>query len=389
MSDPHPATAESHEEQTTAGIYIHVPFCLTKCPYCDFYSVTNLDPVEDFLRALGVEMRLRREELSEMEVGTIYFGGGTPSLLQGDRVAEIIEQLHHHYRISADPEITLETNPGDLTSETIDRLVASGVNRFSIGAQTFDPELLKLLGRRHTAEQTETLVKRLRDRGVTNLSLDLIFGIPGSTTATLEYDLETLIRLCPTHISAYHLIYEEGTPLYHRRETGRLSEVTEEESLRQSHRVAERLTEVGYEHYEISAFALPGYRSRHNSSYWHGTPYIGLGPSAHSYIHPVRSYNPPSVRRYCRNLLAAEPHLDRTEERLTPRMTFEEYILTRLRTCEGLSVSELESRFGAAAEVLRKAEPYLDSGDLLIEGDRLHLSRRGIDLSDRIILDLI
>lgn len=374
-----------------AGIYVHIPFCKTKCPYCDFYSVTTLHPLEDYLRALSTEISVRSYELAGESVETIYFGGGTPSLLSGRAIGDILRLLRRSFDITETAEITLECNPGDLTTMDLDEVITRGVSRFSIGAQTFDPSLLRFLQRRHTGEETRELVRELHRRGIRNISLDLIYGIPGSSDETLRADLDALIALEPTHISAYHLIYEEGTPLHYRLQRGRIRALDEEESLRQSHYVAERLRSAEYEHYEISAFALPGYRSRHNSSYWHGIPYIGLGPGAHSYIHPWRSYNPSNVTLYNHQLLRPTPFLSRTYEQITPEMALEEYVLTRLRTCEGLSLSEMERLFspGVREKVLQRAQPHIAAGDLLHEGDRLHLSLHGIDISDAIILDLI
>ena len=374
-----------------AGIYVHIPFCKTKCPYCDFYSVTNLHPLEDYLRALSTEIELRSGELAGQSVETVYVGGGTPSLLSGRAIGDLLRRLCRSFDITEGAEITLECNPGDLTTMDLDEVITQGVSRFSIGAQSFDPGLLRFLRRRHTGEETRELVRELHQRGIRNISLDLIYGIPGSSLETLRADLDALIALEPTHISAYHLIYEEGTPLHYLLQRGRIRAMDEEESLRQSHYVAERLRSAGYEHYEISAYALPGYRSRHNSSYWHGIPYIGLGPGAHSYIHPWRSYNPSNVTLYNRQLLRPTPLLSRTYERITPEMALEEYVLTRLRTCKGLSLNEMEHLFSPEVreKVLQRAQPYLASGDLLLEGDRLRLSLGGIDISDAIILDLI
>lgn len=374
-----------------AGIYIHIPFCRTKCPYCDFYSITSLRLRDRFLDALRTEISLRAYELRGMEVETIYIGGGTPSMLSGEAISDILDQLRQHFSISDSPEITMECNPGDLSTIDVDQVLRAGVNRFSLGAQTFDPELLRFLRRRHTAEETRDLVALLHDRGIRNISLDLIYGLPGSTMETLGRDLDALIELEPTHISAYHLIYEEGTPLYYRMTMGRVTPIDEELSLRQSHYVAERLRAAGYEHYEISAFALPGYRSRHNSSYWHGIPYIGLGPGAHSYIHPWRSYDPSDLTAYVRELSRPTPFLSRTYERITPEMALEEYLLTRLRTAEGIDLEEIERNFSATdrKRIEGSARPYIDSEKLIADGSRLRLSLEGIDLSDAIILDLI
>lgn len=374
-----------------AGIYVHIPFCRTKCPYCDFYSITRLTLRDRFLEALRTEIRLRAYELHGMEMETIYLGGGTPSMLRGEAISEILDSLRMHFTISESPEITMECNPGDLTTIDLDRILGAGVNRFSIGAQTFDPKLLRLLRRRHTAKETMELVAMLHDSGIHNISLDLMYGLPGSTMGTLERDLDALIELEPTHVSAYHLIYEEGTPLYYRMTTGRVTPIDEELSLRQSHRVAERLRAAGYEHYEISAFALPGYRSRHNSSYWHGIPYIGLGPGAHSYIHPWRSHDPSDLATYVRELSRPTPFLNRSYERITPEMALEEYLLTRLRTAEGIDLEEIKRNFSATdrKRIEESARPYIDTEKLIADGSHLRLSLEGIDLSDAIILDLI
>ena len=194
-----------------AGVYVHIPFCKTKCPYCDFYSVTNLHPIEDYLRALATEIDLRSYELAGEPVETIYFGGGTPSLLRGHAIGDIIRRLRRSFDVAAEAEVTLECNPGDLSTLDLDEVIAAGVNRFSIGAQSFDPSLLRFLGRRHTSEETRALVRELHRRGVRNISLDLIYGIPGSTEETLRADLDALVALEPTHISAYHL--KVGQPL--------------------------------------------------------------------------------------------------------------------------------------------------------------------------------
>lgn len=371
-----------------AGIYIHVPFCLTKCPYCDFYSVSGTRQMAGFVRAVQVEARRRAYEVEGRAINTIYLGGGTPSLLTHIQVRSILETLREVYDIQPDAEITMECNPGDVSKIELSQHIESGVNRFSIGAQSFQLELLKTLGRRHLPEDTKRMYGYMRGLGVDNISLDLIYSIPNSTVSDLKRDLYELIALNPEHISTYDLIYEAGTPFYKAREEGKVLELPEEKSLEMSHLVRQTLTEAGYEHYEISNFARPGFRSRHNSSYWQGVPYIGLGPSAHSYQHPWRSWNEASLDEYNRQLLNGAGFLDRAFELITPEMQYEEYLLTRLRTSEGISIEEIK-QIGADAPVA-EINKLISEGLLAEHCDgRMSLTPTGIHYSDAIVLRLL
>lgn len=370
-----------------AGIYIHIPFCQTKCRYCDFYSITNIRQSEGFVKALKVELTQRSYELGEETVDTIYMGGGTPSMLTSSQIVSILELLNQTYPISDEAEITMECNPGDLSGMDIQEIVSAGVNRISIGAQSFQPEVLHFLSRRHDVEETKEMYRDFRNAGISNISLDLMYGIPGTTTDTVAEDLAEILSLRPEHISAYHLIYEEGTPLWQDLLAGKVSELDEEESLKMNHLVRSMLTRYGYEHYEISNFALHGYRSRHNSSYWKGTPYLGFGPSAHSYVHPWRSWNPSDLNQYSGPLLHGAHFLNRSYEEITPDLEYEEYILTHLRTSDGVDVQEILQRFGSAtaakAEVLLKQ--YVGQGLMIDKEEVYTLTEAGIDLSDGIM----
>lgn len=370
-----------------AGIYIHIPFCQKKCLYCDFYSVVAGKQMEGFAKALQVEARKRAYELSGEKINSIYLGGGTPSLLHHKLIGDVLLVLRDVYDIAPDAEITMECNPGDVSQMDIAALVSYGINRFSIGAQSFQPELLKTLGRRHDAEETKELFFNLRKEGISNISLDLIYSIPGEDLELLRRDLDYILYLNPEHVSAYDLIYEQGTPFYEMREKGMLTEVSEELSLQMAHKVDEILKLGGYEHYEISNFAKPNYRSRHNSCYWQGVPYIGLGPAAHSYLPPWRSWNAPSLEDYNSQLLNNAGFLVREYELISHEMAFEEYILTRLRTIEGISLSEMEERnFPIPYSAI---EANIRDGGLQQKGTRIVLTEKGIDYSDRIILNLI
>lgn len=369
-----------------AGIYIHVPFCVTKCPYCDFYSVEGVKYQSGFVKALKVEAVKRSYELEGVPIQSVYFGGGTPSLLSHIEVGEILQTMRSSYLLEDDIEITMECNPGDLSQMDVEKHMAHGVNRFSIGAQSFQPKLLSTLGRRHKREDTIRMYGYFQNLGVKNISLDLIYGIPEETLEDLEADLDQIIAMDPEHISTYHLIYEEGTPFFRALESGQLQEVDEGMSLKMSSIVQERLVEAGYEHYEISNFAKPGRRSRHNSSYWQGIPYIGLGPSAHSYIHPWRSYNPSDVDEYNRQLMRGAGFLNRSYEYISGEVEFEEYLLTRMRTIEGISLAEIKEMGKELDQT--QVKMMIDRGWLTQSGDRLRLTEVGINLSDAIILQL-
>lgn len=373
-----------------AGIYIHVPFCISKCSYCDFYSVATLAKISSYLSALKRELTLRSSELEGHIIETIYWGGGTPSLLSDTDIADTLSLIRQYYTVAEDVEITLECNPGDYNYSKLKALVDHGINRFSLGAQSFSDDTLRRLGRRHSSEETKQMFRMIQEIGIQNISLDLIYGIPDTGLEDLHRDLDALLALNPSHVSAYHLIYEEGTPLFTALEQGRVIELPEDISLEMGHIVSRRLTSEGYEHYEISNFALPGMRSRHNSSYWKDLPYIGLGPSAHSYIAPWRSSNPSNLDVYTQSL-NTNGFLLREFELITPDLAFEEYLMTRLRTSDGISLSVVSERFGSelSSALSVHIHRYLSEG-LMVEKPNGHimLSSRGRDISDHIISTL-
>lgn len=391
-----------------AGIYIHVPFCVRRCIYCDFYSTTQRELIPAFVQALTQEIRLRASYLKQSDgsiapIGTVYFGGGTPSLLSIDALSEIFGALYNTYAVSSQSEITLEANPDDLTPAYIARLRHVPINRLSIGIQTLNDDLLHFLHRRHSACQAVEAVRNCQKEGFNNLSVDLIFGIPGQTLQSFKRDLETIIGLHVPHISAYSLTFEKGTPLWQMRERKRVGETDEELSLSMYNLLIDTLTAHGYEHYEISNFALPGFRAQHNSNYWRGVPYLGCGPSAHSYDGHSRQWNKEDLLTYINMVQKCSKGEDFCScdglEKETLNMTdkYNERIITSLRTCEGIDIGNLKKDFGneLADYCLRTAVPYLQKGLLACDCDaptdapsRLRLTRKGLFLSDSIISDL-
>ncbi|MDO4163954.1 MAG: radical SAM family heme chaperone HemW [Bacteroides sp.] len=373
-----------------AGIYIHIPFCKTRCIYCDFYSTTHSEQRERYVRALCKELHTRKDYLKEETIRTIYFGGGTPSQLTEEDFHTIFRTLDEVYGLSACEEITLEANPDDLTEEYTTMLCTRlPFNRISMGIQTFDDTTLQLLRRRHSARQAIDAVNRCRQAGFRNISIDLIYGLPGETDERWRRDLQQAVSLCVEHISAYHLTYEEGTPLFRMLAANRIHEVDEESSVRFFSTLIDTLSAAGYEHYEISNFCKPGMHSRHNTAYWQGIPYLGCGPSAHSFNTVSREWNVASLEQYIIGM-ETDQRCFETEYRDTATC-YNEYIMTGLRTVWGISLNDLAKTFGNRLYnyCLRMAAPYLKSGKLEEKDHRLRLTREGIFLSDGIISDLM
>ena len=277
------------------GIYIHIPFCASRCIYCAFYSTTSLDLRQRYIEAVCREIQSRQ---SDDTVSTIYLGGGTPSQLSASQLQLLFDTLYIYYKVSPDAEITIEANPDDVTPEFATVLQQLPINRVSMGAQTFDDVRLQWLHRRHNSRQVGEAVSRLRQAGVQNISVDLMYGFPHQTQADWEQDISAVLALGVEHISAYCLSIEEGTELWRKVESGKWKENTEEAERLMYYTLIDRLEAAGFEHYEISNFARPGYRSRHNTSYWTGIPYIGLGAAAHSFDGCTRSWNIDDIRQY-------------------------------------------------------------------------------------------
>ncbi|MDO5075027.1 MAG: radical SAM family heme chaperone HemW [Bacteroidales bacterium] len=369
------------------GLYIHVPFCIKRCTYCSFYSTTRGKKERGaFMHTLIEEMRARP---ASQPISSVYWGGGTPSQLDAEELEQSFEALRTHYELSPTAEITFEANPDDIDEAKARHLYSLGVNRVSLGVQSFDNAMLRTLNRRHDAQQARAAVEAIRRAGIENVSIDLIYGLPSQSHEQWELDVRAALALDIQHLSAYALSYEPGTVLYKQLRQGLVQETDEELSLRMFRTLIAHCHTAGLEQYEISNFALPHYESRHNSSYWAGTPYIGLGPGAHSYDgKTTRRHNQDSLARYTESIDGIVPH---TLEELSITEQQNEMIMTRLRTREGLALPLFAQQFGAIAQehLLQAARPHLQKGWLSLEKDRLSLSYEGIFVSDYVMADLM
>jgi len=372
-----------------AGIYIHIPFCKRRCIYCDFFSTTQSEKKPTYIHALCQELEMRKNYLEGEEIETIYLGGGTPSQLTEKELNKIFTSLYNIYKVKEDAEITLEANPDDLTLEYVSMLRRLPINRISMGIQTFQEETLKLLHRRHTARQAIEAFQLCREAGFRNISIDLMYGLPGETLDTWKEDLQQAIALHPEHISAYHLIYEEGTALWKLRDEHQVEEADEDLSVTLFKNLIDELKQAGYQHYEISNFCLPGLHSRHNSSYWTGKKYLGCGPSAHSFNGSSRQWNIASLDNYLKGIASGKPNYEIEELDLYTR--YNDFVITSIRTCWGMSLSRLRSEYGEELYryCLRMAKSHLEQGVLEIEEDTLRLTQEGIFISDGIMSDLL
>ncbi|MDX9771792.1 MAG: radical SAM family heme chaperone HemW [Bacteroidales bacterium] len=372
-----------------AGVYIHIPFCKSFCSYCDFYSITDNRDREALVHALVREVALRAGYLEGEEVETIYFGGGTPSLLSAGEAESIINAIRSSYRVTDDPEITLEVNPDDVFEGYFGSLKKAGVNRISLGVQSWDDNRLRFLGRRHDAAQSAQALELSFREGIDNVSVDLIYGIPGMTAADLKSDLEKTFTFPVTHISAYHLTIEDGTPLGKKKREGKLKETDEETSSLMFTVLGSLCREHSFIHYEISNFALEGFISRHNSSYWRQVPYLGLGPSAHSFDRRSRQWNVSDVKKYIKSVNSGEVSFEREElDRLT---IFNEYVMTSLRTMWGIDLAHVEEFYDKELHdyLVNLSDKYIRYGLMRREKNTLVLTDQGTMISDNIIAELL
>ncbi len=350
-----------------AGIYVHIPFCKKRCLYCDFFSSTLLERRKAYVDALLREIAARKEEAGAIR--TIYLGGGTPSTLD----AEDIQQILRAIGTEQATEITMELNPGDATETYLKQIRAACINRLSIGIQSFQDELLTLIGRRHTAAQALSAVSMAQQAGFDNLSIDLMYALPTQTMEQWKADIETALRLNVQHISSYGLMYEEGTALTRQMESGQLQAIDEDTENAMYDYLCERLQEAGFVHYEVSNFALPGYEAQHNSNYWNGTPYVGIGAGAHTYIGVERSWNPDDLETYIRG------DFQRASETLTERDCYNERIMLGLRTAKGVAKQDIR------ADISK----YIEAGLLHEKEGRIVATQKGIHILNWIIEDLM
>jgi oxygen-independent coproporphyrinogen III oxidase len=371
-----------------AGLYLHIPFCQSRCAYCDFHSGVQPALMDDFVKALCREIVDRASYLKSESLTTLYFGGGTPSLLSLEQLSYIFNTIQTVWNISGCTEITLEANPDDLTEAKLRELVALPINRLSIGIQSFNDNELQLLRRRHTALQAKEAVKRAQ-RYFSNISVDLMYGLPLQTLSSWKHTILQALSLTIQHVSAYHLTYETGTLLERKRREGKITPIDEEISRKMYTLLVEKLHQNGIEQYEISNFALPGFHSRHNSSYWESISYLGVGPSAHSFDGRSRQWNIAHTARYIAGVKQGAPLFEKEE--LTDTDRYNELIMLSLRTTNGLSLATVAKAFGAKErwQLLQKAERYLAEGVMQQSGDRLRLTSQGLFVSDGIILELM
>lgn len=369
-----------------AGLYIHIPFCTSRCIYCGFYSTTLSSLQDRYVDAVCKEMRMREKTFLD----TIYIGGGTPSILSKKNLDKLFLSLNKVYENphglperNESLEATMECNPDDVCKP--DFYLPPQVNRVSMGVQTFSDNRLQFLHRRHNAEEAKLAVDILRSKGIHNISIDLMFGFPNETLENWTSDIEEALKLNVEHISAYSLMYEEGTPLYRMLKEGKAKEINEDLSLLMYNTLIDRLEAAGYEHYEISNFAKKGFISRHNSSYWHQIPYIGLGAAAHSYDLKTRQWNVADIQKYIKGIEAGKRPFE--EETIDNDTRYNDLITTALRTREGLSLKDIQPPY--YEYLLKQAEKFITQNLLKIEDDKLSLTRKGIYVSDSIMSDLM
>jgi oxygen-independent coproporphyrinogen III oxidase len=371
-----------------AGLYIHIPFCRQACYYCDFHFSTNQSYRAELIDCLSVEIRLQQGYLNGERLTTIYLGGGTPSLLSESEMHLLMDSVYRHFEVAASPEITLEANPDDLTWERVGGLKSMGVNRISLGVQSFDDNILKFLHRAHTAHDALQCIDRLRKVGFQNISIDLIHSIPGQDDDQLKKNLKQALAFEPEHLSAYSLTIEPETVFGKWHAKGQLEAVDEPAAARQFEIVMDTLVDNGYRHYEISNFCKPGFASVHNSNYWKQETYLGIGPSAHSYNKVSRQFNIHNNHLYMKSI--RDGIVPFTVEMLTRANQINEYIFTSLRTDEGCHLPYLVNNF--SYDLMEAQTPYLhqlqEKKMITLAGNIITLTRSGKLLADRIASDL-
>lgn len=371
-----------------AGVYIHIPFCKQKCHYCDFHFSTSLRRKEELVTALTSEIKLQKNFLEGETVNTIYFGGGTPSILNQEELMQLFDTLYQSFSIANDAEITLEANPDDLHAQKIKGLKQTPVNRFSLGIQSFVEADLKFMNRAHNAEEALSSIKRIQDAGWENITIDLIYGTPTLSDKDWKNNMQTAIQLAVPHISAYALTVEENTALHHFIEHKKCAPVEEEKSARQFLQLMETLPKSNFIQYEISNFGKEGFFSKHNSNYWKGEKYLGIGPSAHSFNGTDRQWNVSNNIRYIQQI--EEGIIPAEKERLSEKQRYNDYVLTTLRTIWGINIDFVKSHFSNDFEsfLIHSAQIWIDSEHILKNEDVLTLSQKGKLMADHIAADL-
>jgi len=371
-----------------AAIYFHVPFCKQACHYCNFHFSTSLKHKNPVLDAMLSELKLRKAELSDNEeIRSIYFGGGTPSLLSSDEVSVLIKEVKLNFNVAVDAEITLEMNPDDDRLNYLEELKVVGVNRLSVGIQSFHEEELKLMNRAHNAQEAFDVLNRIQGL-YDNFSLDLIFGLPNSTTESWQKNVEYALQFNPAHISSYLLTVEPKTVLNHQIDNKQIEVLGEEDVLTQFNFLVDRLQAKGYDHYELSSFGKPGFRSVNNTAYWSEKPYLGIGPSAHSFNGETRSWNISNNAQYLKGISIGKPFIEREKLSVTDR--YNEYIMIGLRMQNGISLDYIDKNFGSDYKklLIKGVQSQIASQVLYWDGDLLKVSRNAMMLVDGLASDL-
>lgn len=370
-----------------SGIYIHIPFCKQACFYCDFHFSTSLKKKDELIQSILIEIELRKNELNDEVVETIYFGGGTPSLLNQSDVEAMIQTIYKHYKVGSNPEITLEANPDDINGEKLKEMSSSGINRLSIGIQSFFEEDLKLMNRAHNAQESKACLE-MATQYFENISLDLIYGIPGSSNLQWRENIQTALSYNIPHLSCYALTVEPGTALESFIKKGIMEEVDDLQAQEQFLILIDELTQHDYIHYELSNFAKKGFYSKNNSSYWQGKTYLGIGPSAHSFDGKQRSWNVKNNSKYIKALTQNQIPIEKEILSITDQ--YNEYIMTGLRTIWGVSLKKVEQNFGKhyLKYLNQQAEKHILEHLLYIDDGILRTTRKGKFFSDGIASDL-
>ena len=371
-----------------AGIYVHIPFCKQACTYCNFHFSTSLQQKDALLQSLLLELDLRKHYLGTVVIDTIYLGGGTPSLLSGKELERILNAIHDTFSINDDAEITLEANPDDINLDILNKWTTLGINRLSLGIQSFQDTDLVYMNRAHSALEAQSSLELAMSKGFDDLTIDLIYGTPGLTDQDWQQNISKVTSMGVPHISAYCLTVEPKTALAHFIKTGKSAPVNDEQGSRQYNILMEELGHLGYEHYEISNFALPNRHSQHNSSYWKGVPYLGLGPAAHSYNGPSRQWNVSNNVKYIKLLKSGQTFFE--QESLSKADQYNEYIMTGLRTMWGCSLDKVVQEFGpgSGSALLEAASTFIQKGWVKDQEGVLTLTQEGKHFADAIAAEL-
>lgn len=371
------------------SLYLHIPYCISRCGYCDFHSSTCLDDKDQYIKALCLEIKQRKDYLNGNVLDTIYFGGGTPSLLNKAQFAHIFSAIEKHFSIAQNAEITLEANPNDISESYMNDLIELGFNRISIGIQSFNDSDLRVINRRHSGQEAIDAVTMAQKAGFKNISIDLIFGLPLQTIASWQQNLEQALSLNIQHISSYNLMYEKGTDFDRKKQKGILKEIDEDISLEMFQLLIEKSSEHGFIHYETSNFALEGHYSKHNTNYWRGDAYLGIGAGAHSYNGKNRRWNVSDNKAYIDGIKTINPIFEL--EVLDQETAYNEFIMTGLRTIWGCNLQELKQRFGQEMldYCLQAAEVFIKAKQIIVENDSMLITPEALFISDKIMSDLM